>query len=75
MTVAEKKRRPKSVPSDPAGWPEFLRELRRRLNLKQTEAAPRVGVGQGVWSAWEKGIRVPSRQSALLIQLLSDGKI
>ncbi len=75
MSVAAKKRRPASVPTDPADWPAFLRALRQRLDLKQTEAAPRVGVGHGVWSAWEKGIRIPSRQSALLIQLLADGKI
>ena len=59
----------------PIPSPAQIKEIRERLKLTQTEAAEIVGVGQGVWSAWESGERTPSRQSAILIDLLSKKKI
>jgi DNA-binding transcriptional regulator YiaG len=55
--------------------PEQIKALRDKLGLTQAQAAEKVGVGQGVWSAWESGQRRPSRQSAILIDLLRQGKI
>ncbi len=55
--------------------PKEIRAIREKLGLTQAEAAEKVSVGQGVWSAWESGDRRPSRQSALLIDLLKRGKI
>lgn len=55
--------------------PDEIKAIRERLKLTQTEAAEIVGVGQGVWSSWESGERTPSRQSAILIDLLAKKKI
>jgi DNA-binding transcriptional regulator YiaG len=52
-----------------------IKRLRERLGLTQTEAADLVGVGQAVWSTWELGLRRPSRQSAILLELLRRGKL
>lgn len=62
-TMAPKKKTP---------WRKRLKALRSRLGLTQALAAKRVGVGQGVWAAWENGLRTPSRQSQLLIDLLDN---
>jgi DNA-binding transcriptional regulator YiaG len=59
----------------PIPSPGQIKAIREKLGLKQSEAAEKVGVGQGVWSAWEKGSRKPSRQSAILIDLLRRKKI
>lgn len=47
-----------------------IKKIREKLQLTQAEAAERVGVSQSVWSAWERGHRTPSRQSAILIHML-----
>lgn len=59
----------------PIPSPKRIREIREGRGLTQAEAAEKIGVGQGVWSAWERGLRKPSRQSALLIDLLRRKKI
>ncbi len=55
--------------------PEEIKAIRDKLGLLQAEAAERIGVSQGQWSAWERGHKKPSRQSALLIDLLRRKKI
>lgn len=55
--------------------PGEIKAAREKLGLTQAQAAEKVGVGQGVWSAWESGTRRPSRQSAILIDLLKRKKI
>jgi DNA-binding transcriptional regulator YiaG len=55
--------------------PDEIKRIREKRGLTQAQAAEKVGVGQGVWSAWESGARRPSRQSAILIDLLSRKKI
>ncbi len=59
----------------PIPSPEQIKLVREALGLLQAEAAERIGVGQGVWSAWERGSRKPSRQSAILIDLLRRKKL
>lgn len=66
--VGVAKRKAIKIPS-----PEEIRKIRGKLT--QEEAAEKVGVGQGVWSDWESGKRRPSRQSALLLDLLRRNKI
>lgn len=53
--------------------PGEIRKLRGRRT--QAEVADIVGVGQGMWALWESGKRRPSRQSALLLELLRQKKI
>ena len=53
--------------------PEEIREIRGTRT--QAEVAAIVGVGQGVWASWESGDRKPSRQSAILIDLLKRKKL
>lgn len=55
--------------------PEEVKAVREKLGLTQAEAAEKVGTSQGQWAAWESGDRKPSRQSALLIDLLRRKKI
>ena len=59
----------------PIPSPDEIRTIREKLGYTQAEAAEKVGVGQGVWSSWERGSRKPSRQSAILIDLLRQKKI
>ncbi len=55
--------------------PKEIKKIRVKLGLTQAEAAEKVGSAQGIWAAWETGRRKPSRQSALLIDLLKRGII
>ncbi len=55
--------------------PDEIKAIRKKRGLTQAQAAEKIGVGQGVWSSWEKGTRRPSRQSAILIDLLDRKKI
>ena len=51
-------------------------EIRRlRGTRTQVEVAAIVGVGQSLWARWENGERVPSRQSAMLLEMLRSKKI
>lgn len=59
----------------PIPSPEQIKALREKLGLTQAEAAAKIAVGQAVWAAWESGQRKPSRQSALLIDLLRRKKL
>lgn len=59
----------------PIPSPERIKKIREKLGLTQAEAAEKVHVSQSVWSAWERGARTPSEQSAFLIELLLKGKI
>lgn len=67
MATVAKKRSTKIPP------PETIRAIRG--SLTQAEAAEKIGVSQSVWSAWERGAKVPSRQSALLLELLRRKKL
>ena len=53
--------------------PDEIRKLRG--DRTQAEVAEIVGVGQSVWALWESGQRKPSRQSAILLELLRQKKI
>ncbi len=55
--------------------PRQIKAIRLKLGLTQAEAADKVGSAQGIWAAWETGQRKPSRQSAILIDLLKRGII
>jgi DNA-binding transcriptional regulator YiaG len=67
MTVMAKKK-PAKLPT-----PRQIRAARGERS--QAEAAELVGVSQSLWSAWERGAKVPSRRTAILIRLLKEGKI
>lgn len=45
---------------------EQIRAMRGKLT--QAEAADKIGVEQPIWSAWERGLRSPSKQSARLLR-------
>ncbi len=62
--------KPRLIPT-----PSQIKAIRDKLGLTQAEAAEKVAVGQGVWAAWESSKRQPSRQSALLLDLLRRKKI
>ncbi len=47
-----------------------LRATRKRLGLKQAEAAAIFGGGVNAFSEYERGIRQPSKSTLLLLQLL-----
>lgn len=47
-----------------------LRATRKRLGLKQAEAAAIFGGGINAFSEYERGIRQPSKSTLLLLQLL-----
>ena len=47
-----------------------LRATRKRLGLKQAEAAALFGGGVNAFSEYERGIRQPSKSTLLLLQLL-----
>ena len=47
-----------------------LRATRKRLGLKQAEAAALFGDGVNAFSEYERGIRQPSKSTLLLLQLL-----
>lgn len=59
----------------PIPTPAQVKAVREGRGLNQAEAAERIGVSQSVWSAWERGARRPSRQSAILIDMLKRKKI
>ena len=59
----------------PIPTPEQVKAVREKLGLTQAEAAERVGVSQEAWSAWERGVRKPTRRSAMLIDMLRRKKI
>lgn len=49
-----------------------------RLNVEkitQTEAAARVGVSQGTWSAWEAGTKAPDLPNAFAVERMSGGRV
>ncbi|TAL21031.1 MAG: helix-turn-helix domain-containing protein [Nitrospirae bacterium] len=47
-----------------------LRATRKRLGLKQSEAAALFGGGVNAFSEYERGIRQPSKSTVLLLKLL-----
>lgn len=47
-----------------------LRNIRRRLGLKQAEAAALFGGGINAFSEYERGVREPSKSTVLLLRLL-----
>ena len=47
-----------------------LRTTRKRLGLKQAEAAAIFGGGVNAFSEYERGIRQPSKSTVLLLKLL-----
>ncbi len=47
-----------------------LRSIRKRLGLKQAEAAALFGGGVNAFSEYERGIRQPSKSTILLLKLL-----
>ena len=47
-----------------------LRAARKRLGLKQSEAAALFGGGVNAFSEYERGIRQPSKSTVLLLKLL-----
>jgi DNA-binding transcriptional regulator YiaG len=75
--MAKKPRKPKPARRangrEPIPTPEQIKAARGTLT--QAEAAKKVHVNQGVWSAWEAGARTPSRQSAYLIRLLRENRL
>ncbi len=76
--MAKRKRASKAKrtakPASP--WPKYLRALRDRLgDINQTKAGKAIGVSQNLWSAWEKGVRIPDASRQILIKMLADGKL
>lgn len=53
---------PKSTPTG-RRWGAIIRERRMLLGLSQYELADRLQVRQGAVSAWERGLRIPSREN------------
>lgn len=47
-----------------------LRSIRRRLGLKQAEAAALFGGGVNAFSEYERGVREPSKSTVMLLRLL-----
>lgn len=47
-----------------------LRSIRRRLGLKQAEAAALFGGGVNAFSEYERGVREPSKSTVVLLRLL-----
>src|SRR5450759_4246224 len=47
-----------------------LRSIRRRLGLKQAEAAILFGGGVNAFSEYERGVREPSKSTVVLLRLL-----
>ena len=58
-------------PWTPAKIRELGDALAERFDWTQTDMAEEIGVGQGVWSAWQSGKRKPSRQSLILLDFLN----
>lgn len=48
-----------------------LRSIRKRLGLKQAEAAAIFGGGVNAFSEYERGIRQPAKSTVLLLKLLN----
>lgn len=65
IVMANKKAKP---------W-KALSEARKRQGHTQAEAAERVGISQGNWSAIEAGERRPSRPLHILLTLYIAGKL
>jgi DNA-binding XRE family transcriptional regulator len=55
--------------------PKRLKALRARLKLTQGEAAAKIGVAMRTWINWENEHRTPTSTAAVLIDLLSQGKL
>lgn len=53
-----------------AGQMRELKSIRKRLGLKQSEAAAIFGGGINAFSEYERGIRQPSKSTVLLLKLL-----
>lgn len=70
LGVAKKKK-----PSAPGWTAKRIKALRKRLDLYQAQAAAKVGVSRRQWAAWEAGESSPSGSAAILLKLLSEGKI
>jgi len=70
VSIMAKKRGKKPKPAGDNPWPAKVLAIRTKLGLTQTAAAARIRVGPAVWSAWENGLRKPSRQCQLLLELL-----
>ncbi len=74
-------RKTRHTPETGADWPGIkpwkvaIHELRDRLGLNQTQAGERLAVSQNLWSAWERGTRVPTSSHQILLRLLNAGKI
>jgi transcriptional regulator with XRE-family HTH domain len=46
-------------------FPSRLRAARECAGLSQTQAAARAGFAPGLWSAYERGVRVPSLEQVI----------
>jgi len=60
----------KAMAAIDAGLAKEIRAIRKRLGLKQAEAAKLFGGGINAFSEYERGIRQPSRAMVLLMNLL-----
>jgi HTH-type transcriptional regulator / antitoxin MqsA len=49
---------------------EYLRATRKRLGLRQAEAAALFGGGVNAFSEYERGVREPSKSTLVLLKLL-----
>lgn len=67
MTVMAKRKPKKKT------W-AALAEAREKRGQTQADAAEKVGITQGTWSAVESGLRQPSRQLRVLLELYISGK-
>jgi len=83
MSVSMAKKRKPLVPSDPAPTfsasdveipsAEDVREIRRKLGLKQHEAAARIGMSRRTWQDYERGKIEITKSAAMLIRMLEAG--
>jgi DNA-binding XRE family transcriptional regulator len=55
--------------------PQRILTLRKRLGLKQSEAAAAIGLTRPAWCMMEKGRYKPSGPVCVLLRLLDDGTI
>lgn len=51
--------------------PEILKQIRRNLDLSQTEAAARCRVNLQTWWRWETGRREPDGPATIVLELLA----
>lgn len=54
---------------------DALAEWRLAQGLTQEAAGAKIKVSQQAWAAWEQGQTVPSLQSAMAIERLTDGRV